>query len=478
MKIRFASITRWACVIGLAACLVASSARAATKTVGISGFAFQPPSVTINVGDTVTWQDFDNSGHTTTSDTGVWSSPALNSTSFSFTFTTAGSFPYHCKPHPFMTGTVIVNGAANQPPTVSIASPANGAVLAAPFSGTIQATAADPDGTVAKVDFLANGNLLGTVTQAPFNFQVSSLAAGSYTLTATATDNQGASTTSSPVMVTIDAPPSVSISSPSDGAVLSAPFTGSIQAAAADSDGTVTKVDFFANGGLVATATQAPFSVTISNAPAGTYTLTATATDDKGLSTTSSPVTVTVAVAVNAAPIVSLSSPTNDTLFVTGTNVTLVASASDTDDSVAQVAFYRLIFQPGPLPPALQLLGVVTTSPYTLTLTNVQPGFIHVVAVATDSRGATNQSDAVRLIVYTPVQFSSAQLQADGTVKINFTGTSFVIEASADFQSWTQVADSPTQNADGSWTLVDTQAKTFPRRFYRAHHVFNEVLPL
>src|SRR5688572_22508575 len=83
-------------------------AEAATTNVEISGFAFVPSTVTIAVGDSVIWTERDGFGHSTTSDTGVWDSGGLplNGT-FMFTFNNAGTFPYHCTPHPEMTGTVI-----------------------------------------------------------------------------------------------------------------------------------------------------------------------------------------------------------------------------------------------------------------------------------------------------------------------------------------------------------------------------------
>src|SRR6185503_10291584 len=69
--------------------------------VSITSFAFTPPNLTINVGDTVRWTD--NGGtHTTTSDTGVWNSGSLSpGQMFSFTFNTTGTFPYHCAFHTF-----------------------------------------------------------------------------------------------------------------------------------------------------------------------------------------------------------------------------------------------------------------------------------------------------------------------------------------------------------------------------------------
>ena len=89
----------------------------------------------------------------------------------------------------------------NVPPTVAITSPTNGAIL---LTGAvaIAASAADPDGTVASVRFLNGTNLLGTDTLAPFGI-TALLTNGSHTLRAVALDNEGASTTSAPVVINL-----------------------------------------------------------------------------------------------------------------------------------------------------------------------------------------------------------------------------------------------------------------------------------
>lgn len=94
-------------------------------------------------------------------------------------------------------------GGGNLSPSVSITSPANGASFIAPANLTIAANATDSDGTVSSVAFYANGSLIGTDTSAPYSIAWSNVAAGSYSLTAVATDNAGAKTTSAAVSVTV-----------------------------------------------------------------------------------------------------------------------------------------------------------------------------------------------------------------------------------------------------------------------------------
>ena len=76
--------------------------------IDIADFQFSQSSVTISVGTTVTWTNKDNGEHTVTSDNGVFNSSVTNGATFSFTFTEAGEFPYHCDIHRSMKGKIIV----------------------------------------------------------------------------------------------------------------------------------------------------------------------------------------------------------------------------------------------------------------------------------------------------------------------------------------------------------------------------------
>ncbi len=80
-----------------------------THYIDIQGFAYSPSSITINVGDTIVWTNYDSASHTVTSNDGTFDSGGISTGStFSFTFTNAGTFNYFCSPHPNMTGSVTV----------------------------------------------------------------------------------------------------------------------------------------------------------------------------------------------------------------------------------------------------------------------------------------------------------------------------------------------------------------------------------
>ena len=84
------------------------AARAAETKVTIDNFTFTPASVTVKVGDTVTWTNRDDIPHVVVS-AGKFRSKALDTdNSFSFTFTAAGDYPYFCSLHPHMTGMIKV----------------------------------------------------------------------------------------------------------------------------------------------------------------------------------------------------------------------------------------------------------------------------------------------------------------------------------------------------------------------------------
>ncbi len=80
-----------------------------TNMVAIADYGFHPQNVTVKVGTTITWINMDGVAHTVTSDTGLFNSALLNHMqSYAYTFNTAGTYTYHCTPHPYMTGTIVV----------------------------------------------------------------------------------------------------------------------------------------------------------------------------------------------------------------------------------------------------------------------------------------------------------------------------------------------------------------------------------
>jgi Bacterial Ig domain/Calx-beta domain len=215
----------------------------------------------------------------------------------------------------------------NFPPLVRIISPTNGAVFYTPLDLLICADARDPDGYVNTVEFFAGTNSLGIRTnclpcanpQNPFCLVWSNVPPGDYLLSAKATDNDGASSHSDFVKISVlqgpppppptNFPPVVRITSPPNGAMFRAPVNIPIFAYANDRDGFVTSVEFFAGTNSLGLGNQLPcrtnstgswecptnlYVLVWTNAPLGTYALRAKATDNSGLTSVSEPVTVSI----------------------------------------------------------------------------------------------------------------------------------------------------------------------------------------
>ena len=119
-------------------------ALAADHPVAISGFSFSPRNITVTVGDTITWTNSDAQAHTATADDGSFDTGTIgNGGSGSATFATAGTFPYHCKIHASMTGTITVEAAAGGGGSTATTPPSDtDPVLAPPADGALGAVLA------------------------------------------------------------------------------------------------------------------------------------------------------------------------------------------------------------------------------------------------------------------------------------------------------------------------------------------------
>ena len=116
------SVLRLGTIIAIGGALILAASPAAAQAVGvtISGFAFVPRSLPVQVGDTVTWRNADGTAHTATADGGTRDTKTIpgGTSSLPVLMTAAGTFPYHCAIHPGMTGTIVVLGAGPAPTPV------------------------------------------------------------------------------------------------------------------------------------------------------------------------------------------------------------------------------------------------------------------------------------------------------------------------------------------------------------------------
>ncbi len=337
-------------------------------------------------------------------------------------------------------------------PTVSITSPANGATFDEGAVIAITAEGTATGASISKIGFYQGNTLLGEDTSAPYAYAWNTALAGNYDLTAVVTDSKGQTATSAVVAVVVspasggcdgiepwdpekvyaaggtivshkgrkyqngwwtqgeepgttgewgvwtdigpcpgggNIPPTVSISSPSQNQNFDLGTAVPIAVNASDSDGTVTSVAVYEGNNLLATLTAAPYSYVWNNATVGNYSLTAVATDDKNATTTSMAVVIAIVDGSNAAPVVTLTSPSNNAQFTEGDVINLSATATDTDGSISSVDFYQ----------GSVLLGTDNAAPYEWTWSNAAIGTYALTAVATDNAGATGTSSVTNMEV-------------------------------------------------------------------------------
>jgi hypothetical protein len=407
--------------------------------------------------------------------------------------------------------------APNQVPTTALTAPTTNAQFTMPATINLAASASDPDGSVAKVEFFNGSTKLGEDVTAPYTFSWTNVPAGTYTLTSKATDNQGATATSAAVTVSVIDPnaptadligpdcaalnsvitfevnsrnlpnatnfswwctgstqsittanskatinfgpsfsggqvcvginysaapwyqqfcknvtvcapgttppptptpnqvPTVTLTSPANNTQFTAPATINLTATASDTDGTITKVEFYTGSTKLGESATSPYQFNWTNVAAGNYTVSAKATDNQGATTSSATVNLVVnaAPAPNQPPTVTLTAPANNAQFTAPATISLSASASDADGSVTKVEFYN----------SSTKLGESTVSPYQFSWTNVAAGTYTLSAKATDNKGAITTSATVMVQVssapVTPPTSTDADILGPDCVSVN-----------------------------------------------------------
>ncbi|MGV3581664.1 MAG: Ig-like domain-containing protein [Methylophilus sp.] len=297
---------------------------------------------------------------------------------------------------------VIVTAA----PTVALSAPAANAGFNTGSTITVTATATPSSGqSITQVEFFATTTIagvpstqsIGIATTSPYSVSWSNTAAGTYSLTAKATDNLGGTKTSAARTINVANPPTATLMTPAANAQFGAPANITLTAEALADTGsptqTISNVKFYRGTTLIGTATTAPYSVTWSNAAAGTYSLTAKATTSLNLTTTSAANSITI----KASPTVALSAPANNASFTANPTITVSANATPSSgQSITQVEFFASIGTATPV-----LIGTDTTAPYSISWSNVAGATYSLKAKATDNLGGTKTSTARTIIVAT-----------------------------------------------------------------------------
>ncbi|PIE78915.1 MAG: hypothetical protein CSA15_05385, partial [Candidatus Delongbacteria bacterium] len=282
-----------------------------------------------------------------------------------------------------------------QAPVVSIDSPTDGSSFAIGETVSIEITATDSDGMVDQVDIYVGETMVTSLTSLPFNYNwdTSDFEEGTYSLKAVATDNDGLTTESSMVNVTLTASneaPMITIDSPANGSDFNIGDMVSVEMTAMDSDGTIDKVDLYLNDEMVVSLTNEPFNYNwdTSNFEAGNYNLKAVATDNDGLTGESIDVNVSLIHSYQA-PVVSIDSPTDGSSFAIGETVSIEITATDSDGMVDQVDIYV----------GETMVTSLTSLPfnYNWDTSDFEEGTYSLKAVATDNDGLTTESSMVNV---------------------------------------------------------------------------------
>lgn len=186
---------------------------------------------------------------------------------------------------------------ASVPPTVTLTAPLANASFDAPAIINLEASANDSDGSVTLVEFYNGAIKIGQDDTAPYALSWSPVYSGSYTLTAKATDNAGSTTVSSSANIIVtntdNALPSVALTAPSNNTRLAPGTSLTLTATASDTDGLVSKVEFYDGTTLLGEDTTAPYTWSVSGLTVGAHAYSVKATDNDNGSTSSVTVNVT-----------------------------------------------------------------------------------------------------------------------------------------------------------------------------------------
>lgn len=419
---------------------------------------------------------------------------------------------------------VVSGGASNVPPSVVLTAPVTGAVFAEGTNILLAASASDTDGTVSKVEFFRGATKLGEDNSASASLVWSNVSAGSYSLTAVATDNLGATTVSAPVSISVIGAPGtnglISINFQTTNSITPVGYLEDVGFAYGDRgggyafgwdiDNTVNARDREAANSPdqrydTLNHLQKPGGATTWELaiPNGQYRVRVVSGDPsnfdgyysiaaegvvilEGQPTAvnlwlDATATVTVAdgrltlgngaAGINnklcfvEVSLVSTSTPPVVALTAPANNASFTAPASIVIAATAtnsSGAITRVEFFAG-----ANKLGEDTTAPYQITWSNVVAGAYALTARATDNLGGSATSPAITVNVAPLVILVSSELTSAGQFRLWFTSPDsqmFLIEASTDLNAWNPIeTNSP---VGGQFEFVEVDPTT-PHRFYR-----------
>ncbi|MBC7450218.1 MAG: discoidin domain-containing protein [Cytophagales bacterium] len=380
-------------------------------------------------------------------------------------------------------GTAATN---NQPPLVSITTPANNFFVSVGSTITIGASASDPDGSISKVEFYGGSTLINTATAAPYTILWPATTAGTYTITAKAYDNAGAITTSAPVTVTVNAVASANLAL-NKTATASSASGANTAAKAVDGNSTGTRWEsvsadpqwIYVDLGAVYNVNRVKitwepaygkdYRVEVSNdlnnwgTPVKAVTGNTTLVNDwTGLSGTGQYVRIYgtargtgygysifelevygTAGTNNTPPTVSITNPVSNYTTVVGNSINITATAADANGSVTKVELYN----------GASVIGTITSTPYLVAWTAAAVGSYTFTAKAYDNQGAITTSAPISVTV-TAATATNLALNKTATSSSTTGGNTAAkaVDGNSTGTRWESVS------ADPQWIYVDLGA--------------------
>jgi hypothetical protein len=332
--------------------------------------------------------------------------------------------------------------AANQPPTIAIITPEPDARFIAPASVALTVQASATDGEITRVSYFNGTQKIGDSHSPPYGLTWTEVPAGTYTLSAVAVANSGASATSAAVEITVtpDPRPVVTLLSPAAGSSHAAPASILLEAGVVSTAEPVAKVEFYGDGTKLGEVASPPYQLTWNAVPAGMHVVRAVATTTDG--TQGSSIDTSLTVTGNRPPEVTLLAPMPGTTFYAGTAMTLTARGRDPGGQLTRIDFLQ-----GTTLIATYVFNAFEdrTAAVSRTWFNSTPGTYTITARAFDADGASTDS--------APAQITFDALNRPPTVALTSPNNGQVFNSPATVTIAANASDS-----DGAIARVDFYA--------------------
>ena len=299
-----------------------------------------------------------------------------------------------------------VNIAVKNPilPTIIITSPASNSSFNPASSITIEASAADSNSTIAKVDFYSDTLLLGTSTTSPYSFTWNNVSFGTYSITAKATATDGYTAVSAPLLVSVSPIPCTGIAQSGDYSYEVFTYAGTVYFKfhpLAPIAGSSSAIIYLATGGsgtypgygMASSGKDFVFTTKIADGTITSFYFTYSVPSGGQRNSSANPHSYLVgSICAAGAPTVSITSPAAAAAFTAPASISFSATASSVNDTITKVEFYN----------NTTLIGTDTVSPYNFTWTGVAVGSYSITAKATNGSGISATSIPVNVIVNAP----------------------------------------------------------------------------